>query len=118
MSSTKFTCNICIENEDEEVSMSVIYDIDNLNIHIEDSWVVSDSHSIKNAVTAIMQTDCFKLLAAAGYTRTKESLIREWKAHNLLYTLGVAQAQTKSVDLDQKEPWYRLLGYFILSLVY
>lgn len=45
------------------------------------------------------------------------SMIREWRAHNLLYALGIARSHTKDVDLNEN-PWYIRVAYFMLSLMY
>ncbi len=50
--------------------------------------------------------------------RSKAGMIIEWRAHNLLYFLGICYDRTGSVDLDLNEPWYRKLGYLILSTLY
>lgn len=50
--------------------------------------------------------------------RTKVGMIIEWRAHNLLYALDIYPYRTGSVDLDTNEPWYRKLGYLILSTLY
>ena len=49
--------------------------------------------------------------------RSTFSLISEWRAHNLLYKLGYEKSRTAHCDLNN-EPWYRKLGYFVLSLLY
>lgn len=45
-------------------------------------------------------------------------MINEWRAHNLLYKLNLYKNQTKSVDLDTTEPWYRVILYTVLSPFY
>ena len=47
--------------------------------------------------------------------RTSLSYYREWKAHNILYKLGLFKEHTKDVDLNIDEPWYRRACYFIIS---
>lgn len=46
------------------------------------------------------------------------SMVHEWRAHNLLYSLGIKKDRTGSVDLNLGDPWYVKLGYKILSLLY
>lgn len=46
------------------------------------------------------------------------SMTHEWRAHNLLYYLGIEKDRTRSVDLNLNQPWYIRLGYKILSLLY
>lgn len=45
-------------------------------------------------------------------------MIHEWRAHNLLYSFGIEKDRTKSVDLEINQPWYKELGYKILSCFY
>lgn len=54
----------------------------------------------------------------ALFNRTITGMIIEWRAHNLLYSLNIKPFSTVSVDLNIGEPWYRKIGYFILSLIY
>lgn len=50
--------------------------------------------------------------------RTIVDMIIEWRAHNLLYALHIKRDRTITVDLDINEPWYRKIGYIILSALY
>lgn len=47
--------------------------------------------------------------------RTDNSLYREWRAHNILYKLGLFKERTKDVDLD-RERWYTQIIYFIIGI--
>lgn len=49
--------------------------------------------------------------------RTVKSMVREWRAHNLMYNLHLFRSHTQDVDIDN-EPWYRRFVYFFLSLIY
>ena len=99
-------------------NLKITFDYDNLNIHIEDSWQVVNSMELEEIVDRIVESDYFRKMAVAGYTRTKESLIREWKAHNVLYRWGYEKERTGSTDLDQHESCGRRLCYFFLSWLY
>lgn len=50
--------------------------------------------------------------------RSKKSMIREWKAHNLLYKLGIEKDRTRNVDLNINQKWYVNWAYFLLSCLY
>lgn len=52
------------------------------------------------------------------FTRSINSLIREWRSHNLLYKLGIARKRTKDVDLDYPQKWYYTIAYFMGSIIY
>ena len=50
--------------------------------------------------------------------RDIHNMINEWRAHNLLYSLGIMKDRTKSVDLNINQSWYVTLSYKVLSLFY
>lgn len=50
--------------------------------------------------------------------RSMFSIIIEWRAHNLLYNLHICRSRTKDVDIEYPIKWYKVVGYFILSLLY
>lgn len=99
-------------------NLTVQIDYDNLNIQIKDSYRINSAIDLEIAVNDIMGSVYFKKLAAAGYTRTKKSLIREWRAHNVLYRWGIAKERTGSVDMSQHESALRRFCYFFLSWFY
>lgn len=111
MSKTSFTFDLVSTTYILQVTMN----IEDLNIHIKNSYQVNNSKEMKQIIDMIMNKSCYKYLAAAGYARTKESLLREWKAHNVLYHLGCKKEQTGSVDLNQNESRGRRIVYFFLS---
>lgn len=83
------------------------------NIHIEDSYQVVKRKDMKDFLSIILDAS---LNRGIFYSRKIRSWIREWKAHNLLYRLGIKKDRTGSVDLDECESKLRRFGYFILSL--
>lgn len=87
----------------------------NPTLHIEDSYLIDTEEDITNALYAIHQMDLYKDLRDFGYTRTFQSEFNEWKAHNILYKMGIARARTGSVDISQNESKLFRLGYAILS---
>ena len=58
-----------------------------------------------------------ELIVEHGYRskRSVESWIREWKAHNRLYRLGLFKEHTKDCDLEENEKWYRRLAYWVIG---
>lgn len=85
------------------------------NTHIEDSYRIKSKKDMRNVLELIrLQTD------GRGLAINRLSLrrqVREWRAHNLLYALGIARKRTKDVDLNY-ESWWRRVCYFVLSLMY
>ena len=51
-----------------------------------------------------------------SHKRTETSYVREWFAHNWLYSHGLFKSHTKDVDLNDDEQWYRLLIYDLIFL--
>lgn len=49
--------------------------------------------------------------------RTSLSYYREWKAHNILYKLGLFRNHTRDTDLNVDEKLSRRICYFIISLI-
>lgn len=115
MSNSKFYFSI---NTFDEGSVKVTVNIESLNIQIKDSYKVRKASNIKAVMDLIFQSNAYEKLAAAGYTRTKESLIREWKAHTVLYRWGFEKERTGTVDLNQHETPGRRILYAILSIFF
>ena len=93
----------------------VVTNYNKINIHIVNSFRVKTTYEMSKII--------FLIKGAAQnrgiiYPRSNKSLIREWKAHNVLYFLGIKRNRTRSVDLNQNESVFRRIGYFVLSLFY
>ena len=54
----------------------------------------------------------------AIHRRSVSSMIKEWRVHNLLYSLNIQRDRTGSVDLNTGQPWYVRAAYSILSSFY
>lgn len=78
-------------------------------ITIVDSWKIQDESDMRLILLR------FKGKSPFAYKRTMESWIREWKAHNRLYKLGLFRSHTKDCDFDESEKWYRRLAYWIIG---
>lgn len=85
-------------------------------LYIKNSYLLKSRAAIKEALDFIHGTEGYKKLQASGYTRTAASEYREWRAHNVLYRLGIARARTGSVNIDQNESRLRRFGYAVLSI--
>lgn len=48
-------------------------------------------------------------------TRTLKSYIRETKAHNRLYKLGLFRKHTKNCDLEENIKWWKEIIYFVIG---
>lgn len=115
MSQTDITFTIKRTNTNKE--LTVTFNVEILNIHIKDSYQVKTKSEINEMLDKIITNEYFSLLFNNGFTRAKASMMREWKAHNVLYRSGIFKERTGSVDLNQDESLVRRIGYFFLSLL-
>lgn len=84
---------------------------------IIDSYLVTGRKDMKE-VLRVIRTDVEDDKALAIHKRSLSSMIKEWRVHNLLYSLGIKRDRTKSVDLNINQPWYVKAAYAILSPLY
>ena len=97
----------------EGKSISIQYN--SRNIHIFDSYKIKRKRDMKG-ILKIVQYASFN--RGIFYTRKMSSWIREWKAHNILYKMGIKRTSSKDTDLCETESKKRRFIYFILSLFY
>jgi len=81
---------------------------DKTNVRIIDSYKVKEKD---------MKDILFWFLFKTGYEskRDIDSWLKEWKAHNRLYKLGLYRSHTVDCDLEEKEAWWRLFVYSIIG---
>lgn len=84
------------------------------NTHIEDSYKVKKYSDMENILLRLQlcadNNDAVKNIKIS-------TMIREWRAHNLLYALNIKRERTKDVDLNFNK-WYTRAIYGILSCFY
>ena len=85
-------------------------------VSIKDSHLIENEDDMRTILEYIHSLDEYQKLKEYGYTRTLEDELIEWKGHNALYKLKYNPSRTGSVDIDQKEPWWRRILYAILSI--
>lgn len=93
----------------------ITYDICEKNIRINDSYKIKAKSGMIEILTRICADATYK---GYTYTRTLKSWLREWQAHNVLYTLGVARKRTGSVDLNENASGIARFCYNLLALLY
>ena len=84
------------------------------NVHVNDSYIIGgkDIPSWAQRIKSVGEQN------GHVYSRTTKSWINEWKAHNLLFKLGIERGRTRDVDLDDNESTFRRFCYVILSKFY
>lgn len=84
------------------------------NTHIENSYLVKSRKDMRDILVCIeANSNC----GDAVRRIPQNTMVHEWRAHNLLYALGVARKRTKDVDLNENK-WYIRVAYAVLSLMY
>jgi hypothetical protein len=74
------------------------------NTHILDSCKVKSKEDIRQYLQAVRDEASPEM---AVCQRDLESMVREWRSHNLFYNFHVFRSRTKDVDLELKQPWWR-----------
>ena len=101
----------------EEMKPFITFTYDeNPGMSIQNSYKVKSNDEIMYVLNRIHEMDEYKQMQEVGYTRTIESEFREWKAHNLLYRLGILKERTCTTDFAQNESKLFRFGYAILSI--
>ena len=79
------------------------------NTHVENSYLATD---LDLEVGYIIRE---RYLRSLPQTRSFDSYVREWRAHNRLYKIHYKRSHTKDVDLEEPIKWYRELAYWIIG---
>lgn len=82
---------------------------DKNNVRIIDSHKVKEKN-MRNILEWFLIKTCYKS------RRSLDSWLKEWKAHNRLYKLGLYRSHTIDCDLNENEQWWRLLVYSIIGI--
>ena len=91
--------------------------IENIEIEYDNNCVrIVDSYKIQDLQQMTIILTLFKIKTNFESKRSLNSWIKEWKAHNRLYKLGLFLNHTKDCDLEENEKWWRLLAYQILGI--
>ena len=77
--------------------------------------IIEDSYKIQKSERMYAILSWFIIKTGYQSKRTIFSWIKEWKAHNRLYKLGIFKENTKDCDLEENEKLYRLIIYEILG---
>ena len=86
-----------------------------INTHILDSCMVKSKAEIREYLVALRQSASPEM---AVCKRDLESMVREWRSHNLFYNLHVFRSRTHDVDLELEQTWYRELFCRVVDFFY
>ncbi len=85
------------------------------NTHILDSASVRSKADMREFLLKVRAQSSPEM---AVWRRDLESMIREWRSHNLFYQLHVFRSRTKDVDLELCQSWCRELFCRVVSFFY
>lgn len=88
--------------------MNIEFTISNGNCHIVNSYKIKNEKVMREFVEQHLTQPPFN-------KRSVRSYVNEWRAHNLLYELGLFVSHTKDVDLDVGDKrgfLYAILAFF------
>lgn len=92
-------------------------EVSDTNTHIENSYIIKNKVDMGDVLLAIRaKTGRYKNMAI--HKRSLSSMVKEWRVHNLLYSMGIMKSRTKDVNLYTNQKWYVKLAYSILSPFY
>ena len=81
------------------------------NIHIHDSYKIKTVAEMNRVIDIILLTD-----NAILKTRSRASILREWKAHNICYKLHLFRKSSMHTDIEAKQGLFHKICYLLLSL--
>lgn len=90
-------------------------DLGQLRCEIMDSYQITSAYDMRRIIEALREGS---LPFNAVWTRTEKSLVREWRAKNLLHSLGLFRSKMRSVTFREKRSWYWIICDSVLSSLY
>ena len=85
------------------------------NTHIVDSCLVKSKADMRAYLEDLRKSSSPEM---AVNQRDVESMVREWRSHNLFYKFHIFRSRTKDVDLELKQAWYRELFCRVVGWFY
>lgn len=85
------------------------------NTHIYDSYLIRSKKEMRVFILKLRE-QCDPDMAITQ--RTLNSLVAEWRSHNLFYYLHVFRSRTKDVDLERCQSWWREVFCRVISFFY
>lgn len=90
------------------------YNLTNNCLTISNSYKITDKDIMNHELEIIREKEYENKYEILN-NRTNNDLIKEWRAHNLLYKLNIFRSHTKTVDLEYPQKWYYKLIWKILG---
>ena len=84
------------------------------NTHILDSYKVKTKEDMREYLERLRDLT----IDYAVNRRDMESMVREWRSHNLFYWLHVFRSRTRDVDLELNQSWIRELFCRVVDFFY
>lgn len=84
------------------------------NTHILNSYLVKSKAEMRDYLRRLRDVAAEN----AVNRRDMESMVREWRSHNLFYFLHVFRSRTKDVDLELHQTWMRELFCRVVDFFY
>lgn len=84
------------------------------NTHILNSYLVESKAEMRDYLRRLRQV----AEENAVNRRDLESMVREWRSHNLFYFLHIFRSRTKDVDLELNQSWPRELFCRVVDFFY
>lgn len=84
--------------------------------YTKNKTTIFDSYSMKNVSKEVKKIIEERKEKKYKTNRTLNSYIRETKAHNRLYKLGLFKKHTKNTDLEENIKLWKEIAYFIIGI--
>ena len=84
--------------------------------YTKNKTTIFDSYSMKNVSKEVKEIIEERKEKRYKTNRTLNSYIRETKAHNRLYKLGLFKKHTKNTDLEENIKLWKEVVYFIIGI--
>ena len=84
------------------------------NTHIMDSYKVKSKADMREYLQRLRDLT----IDYAVNRRDLESMVREWRSHNLFYLLHIFRSRTRDVDLELHQSWIRELFCRVVDFLY
>lgn len=91
------------------------YKVSNVNLAIINSYKIKNKADMKNILYKIMNQESEHKFDV--FKRSVKGMVQEWRAHNIIYNLGLFRTHTCTVDLEANQKWifkiiWKIIGTF------